>query len=142
MNKIMCLLILIISILFLSNSNCTAQCGEHYGSLYQEYNVYGASQPSFGFNGGPFTPHDVSCYVASFWGKVATAQSSWGGTINYGYRCPALNYSVGGTTGSKHMYGNAADVITNAGSYWLGLGGFAWGYYISGTAVHVDDRLS
>ena len=32
--------------------------------------------------------------------------------MNSGYRCPALNKAVGGTTTSQHMSGQAADIDT------------------------------
>lgn len=32
--------------------------------------------------------------------------------VNSGYRCPALNRAVGGTSGSQHLRGEAADITT------------------------------
>lgn len=39
-------------------------------------------------------------------------RDAWGGPIrvNSGYRCPALNKAVGGTPGSQHLRGEAADI--------------------------------
>jgi len=35
-------------------------------------------------------------------------------TVNSGYRSPAYNASVGGVTNSRHMYGDAADMVPSA----------------------------
>lgn len=41
---------------------------------------------------------------------------AWGGPIyvNSGYRCAALNRAVGGSPGSQHLLGQAADVTTGS----------------------------
>lgn len=41
-------------------------------------------------------------------------RQAWGKpiTVNSGYRCPALNRAVGGSTTSQHMSGQAADITT------------------------------
>lgn len=47
-------------------------------------------------------------------------REAWGGplTVTSGYRCPVLNYAVGGTATSHHLRGMAADIDTgsNAGN--------------------------
>ena len=43
-------------------------------------------------------------------------RESWGGPIrvNSGYRCPELNQAVGGTPGSQHQRGEAADITVGS----------------------------
>ena len=45
-------------------------------------------------------------------------REAWGGPIhvNSGYRCPALNKAVGGTPGSQHQRGEAADITVGSRS--------------------------
>jgi len=45
-------------------------------------------------------------------------RDAWGGPIrvNSGYRCPALNKAVGGTPGSQHQRGEAADITVGSRS--------------------------
>ncbi len=45
-------------------------------------------------------------------------REAWGGPIrvNSGYRCPALNKAVGGTPGSQHLRGEAADITVGTPS--------------------------
>jgi len=37
--------------------------------------------------------------------------------INSGYRCPVRNAAVGGASQSRHMFGDAADIASNAGTW-------------------------
>ena len=43
-------------------------------------------------------------------------REAWGGPIrvNSGYRCPELNEAVGGTPGSQHLRGEAADITVGS----------------------------
>ena len=43
-------------------------------------------------------------------------REAWGGPIrvNSGYRCPELNKLVGGTPGSQHQRGEAADITVGS----------------------------
>ncbi len=43
-------------------------------------------------------------------------REAWGGPIrvNSGYRCPELNEAVGGTPGSQHQRGEAADITVGS----------------------------
>ena len=43
-------------------------------------------------------------------------REAWGGPIrvNSGYRCPELNKAVGGTPGSQHQRGEAADITVGS----------------------------
>lgn len=43
-------------------------------------------------------------------------REAWGGPIkvNSGYRCPVLNKAVGGTPGSQHQRGEAADITVGS----------------------------
>ena len=45
-------------------------------------------------------------------------RQAWGGPIhvNSGYRCPELNQIVGGTPGSQHQRGEAADITVGSRS--------------------------
>ncbi len=45
-------------------------------------------------------------------------REAWGGPIrvNSGYRCPQLNKAVGGTPGSQHQRGEAADITVGSRS--------------------------
>ena len=45
-------------------------------------------------------------------------REAWGGPIrvNSGYRCPELNQAVGGTPGSQHQRGEAADITVGSRS--------------------------
>ena len=45
-------------------------------------------------------------------------REAWGGPIrvNSGYRCPELNKAVGGTPGSQHQRGEAADITVGSRS--------------------------
>ena len=45
-------------------------------------------------------------------------RQAWGGPIrvNSGYRCPELNKAVGGTPGSQHQRGEAADITVGSRS--------------------------
>ncbi|MBQ9822307.1 MAG: peptidase M15 [Muribaculaceae bacterium] len=45
-------------------------------------------------------------------------REAWGGPIrvNSGYRCPELNEAVGGTPGSQHLRGEAADITVGSRS--------------------------
>ena len=45
-------------------------------------------------------------------------REAWGGPIrvNSGYRCPELNVAVGGTPGSQHLRGEAADITVGSRS--------------------------
>lgn len=45
-------------------------------------------------------------------------REAWGGPIrvNSGYRCPLLNKAVGGTPGSQHQRGEAADITVGTRS--------------------------
>lgn len=45
-------------------------------------------------------------------------REAWGGPIrvNSGYRCPELNRAVGGTPGSQHQHGEAADITVGSRS--------------------------
>ena len=45
-------------------------------------------------------------------------REAWGGPIrvNSGYRCPQLNKTVGGTPGSQHQRGEAADITVGSRS--------------------------
>ena len=45
-------------------------------------------------------------------------REAWGGPIrvNSGYRCPELNQAVGGTPGSQHQHGEAADITVGSRS--------------------------
>ena len=45
-------------------------------------------------------------------------RDAWGGPIrvNSGYRCPELNKAVGGTPGSQHQRGEAADITVGSRS--------------------------
>lgn len=45
-------------------------------------------------------------------------RDAWGGPIrvNSGYRCPELNEAVGGTPGSQHLRGEAADITVGSRS--------------------------
>jgi len=45
-------------------------------------------------------------------------REAWGGPIrvNSGYRCPELNRAVGGTPGSQHQRGEAADITVGSRS--------------------------
>ena len=45
-------------------------------------------------------------------------RQAWGGPIhvNSGYRCPELNQIVGGTPGSQHQRGEAADITVGSQS--------------------------
>ena len=45
-------------------------------------------------------------------------RDAWGGPIkvNSGYRCPVLNKAVGGTPGSQHLRGEAADITVGSRS--------------------------
>jgi hypothetical protein len=76
------------------------------------------SLPSIGLNGGSYTPddgsgftHTSSAYNSAFW---AAADSHVTGTISSRYRCPFLNWEVGGDGNSYHMYGCAADVVNQS----------------------------
>lgn len=46
--------------------------------------------------------------------------------LTSGYRCPHVNAAVGGASNSRHMYGDAADLIPNSGQ--LSGKGRQWGY--------------
>lgn len=65
-------------------------------------------------------------------------------TVNSGYRSPAYNASVGGVTWSRHMYGDAVDIVSSVaslddlGSLCDALGAGYVGYYTA--HVHCDWR--
>lgn len=93
---------------------CYSSKYQHVDPLASEYQLWAESVPSIGFNGGSYTPadgsgftHASSAYNSAFW---AAADSHVTGTISSRYRCPFLNWEVGGVAHSYHMYGFAADV--------------------------------
>lgn len=71
--------------------------------------------------------------------------------INSGYRCPAHNAAVGGASGSKHRYGEAADIVVTGiaprevAKYAESIGVLGIGLYETagdGYFTHIDTRKS
>jgi len=140
--SIACLFLVMIS--KTSNSNGYYEC---MNPLEYEYSALSVNLPSFGFSGGAFRIHSQSAYVSGFWGRVSMCQNSYGGWVNEGYRCPWYNlYGItpAGKRGSRHMYGNAADINGASSMMYMNyqsLGNFLYTYQMSETAFHIDDLL-
>jgi hypothetical protein len=141
----------------IKTSEVFSQCGEgthiHLSSLADEYSSWSIYCPSltdesaslYGFDHSDY--HTNFASVASFWYKV-----DWDYVTGYlsgltvtengsnGYRCPVQNHLAGGALSSRHVYGCAADVSTDANQYeqyLLGNYSGADTYKISSTAMHI-----
>ena len=58
---------------------------------------------------------DIEANLTALVDNVLDPLREWYGkliVVNSGYRCPALNKAVGGTTTSQHMSGQGADIDT------------------------------
>jgi len=103
--------VIIVAFAFITYKSYSSQY-EHHNPLSIEYSLWSLPLPSCGLNGGPYSPpgftHTCSAYNSAFWAEVVPPKVTGG--ISSRYRCPFLNWEVGGESDSYHMYGCAADI--------------------------------